>query len=54
MKEGFHVLKKFILLSVLSVMMNLAYADCVYDGKKYADGARVGPLVCVNGKWQKP
>jgi hypothetical protein len=48
------MLKKLILFSLLSVTMNMAYADCVYDGKKYASGASVGPLVCVNGKWKRP
>ena len=48
------MLKKLILFSLLSVMVNMAYADCVYDGKTYVSGSRVGPLVCVNGKWKRP
>ena len=37
----------------LLLIPTLAKADCTYNGKQYAEGSRVGPLVCENGRWVK-
>lgn len=26
-------------------------ANCIYNGKKYPEGARIGPYVCRDGDW---
>jgi hypothetical protein len=29
----------------------VAVANCYYQGKEYAEGSRIGVLVCENGRW---
>ncbi len=42
-----------ILVLSLILAPTIAAADCVYNGKNYAEGTRVGPLVCESGRWVK-
>jgi len=42
-----------ILVLSLLLVPTVAAADCVYNGKNYAEGSRVGPLVCESGRWVK-
>ena len=28
-----------------------ALADCIWDGRTYPEGTRIGDLVCENGEW---
>ena len=32
-------------------MPSVAVADCVYNGKPYAEGTRIGVLLCEEGHW---
>jgi hypothetical protein len=45
----------FRILVTVSLLLipTFAAADCLYNGKKYAEGSRVGPLVCEGGRWVK-
>jgi len=49
-------MKTIILVLTLVLMIlfvKLALADCIYDGKAYPTGTRIGPLVCMpDGTWQ--
>lgn len=38
-------------LIALLAMPSLAFADCIYDGQTYPEGARIGVLVCEGGQW---
>ena len=42
---------RVILAICLVVVPTLATADCLYDGKEYAEGTKIGVLVCENGRW---
>jgi hypothetical protein len=42
-----------VLVLSLFLVPTVAAADCVYNGKRYAEGSRVGPLVCEGGRWAK-
>ena len=42
-----------ILVLSLLLIPTVAAADCVYNGKNYAEGSRGGPLVCEGGRWVK-
>ena len=44
---------RVILVLGLFLMPAVTAADCVYNGKSYAEGSRVGPLVCEGGRWVK-
>jgi hypothetical protein len=47
---------KFILcISVLLIGMTApVYADCIYNGRTYPTGSRLGGLVCTpDGSWQR-
>jgi hypothetical protein len=46
------IFRAVLALSLLLVP-TVAFADCVYNGKDYAEGSRVGPLVCEGGHWVK-
>jgi hypothetical protein len=35
----------------LLLLPTVAAADCVHSGKRYAEGSRVGLLVCENSRW---
>jgi hypothetical protein len=37
----------------LVLLPAFAAADCLYNGQQYAEGSRVGPLVCEGGRWVK-
>jgi hypothetical protein len=41
-----------VLILGLLLVPTVAAADCQY-GKDYAEGSRVGPLVCEGGRWVK-
>jgi len=47
------MLNKLVVIVLLSVMANVAYADCPYEGKTYSEGTVIGPLVCSGGHWVK-
>ena len=43
---------------VLGLMMGLSlagtlYAECVYNGVVYSEGAIIGPYICKDGQWVK-
>jgi len=40
-----------VLVAFLFLMPTYAFADCSYNGKQYAEGSRVGALVCQQGRW---
>ncbi len=40
-----------ILVLFLLLVPTFAVADCVYKGKTYPEGTRIGLLVCENGRW---
>jgi len=42
-----------LLILGLLLVPGAAAADCIYNGKPYAEGSRVGPLVCEGGRWVK-
>jgi hypothetical protein len=42
-----------LLVLGLLLVPGVAAADCIYNGKQYAEGSRVGPLVCEGGRWVK-
>jgi hypothetical protein len=46
------ILRAVLVLGLLLVP-TLAAADCLYNGKKYAEGSRIGVLVCEGGRWTK-
>jgi hypothetical protein len=33
------------------LLPTVAAADCAHNGKRYAEGSRVGLLVCENSRW---
>ena len=33
------------------LLPTVATADCIHNGQRYAEGSRVGLLVCENSKW---
>jgi len=39
------------LLIAFFLMPTCALADCIYNGKQYPEGSRVGSLVCQQGRW---
>jgi hypothetical protein len=49
-------MKTILFVSAMLLTITLAtpvFAGCLYNGKEYPTGARVGPLVCTsNGTWQ--
>lgn len=47
------MLKKLVLISLLTVMVNAAYADCPFEGNIYPEGSVIGPYVCSGGQWVK-
>ncbi len=47
------MLKKVIVIILLSVLGGTLYADCVYNGRVYPEGALMGPYIWVNGSWIK-
>ena len=42
---------RVILAIGLILVPALASANCLYDGKEYAEGTKIGVLVCENGRW---
>jgi hypothetical protein len=40
-----------ILVLCLLFVPTVAAADCVYNGKTYPEGTRIGVLVCESGRW---
>jgi hypothetical protein len=43
---------KTILMALLLVASTApAFADCYYNGQRYAEGTQVGPYTCIAGKW---
>jgi hypothetical protein len=46
------VCRALFTLSLL-LMPTFAAADCLYNGKQYAEGSQVGPLVCEGSRWVK-
>jgi hypothetical protein len=45
------LIHRVILAFCLFLVPTLAAADCLYDGKQYAEGSRIGVLVCEGGHW---
>jgi hypothetical protein len=39
------------LVFCLLLVPTSAAADCLYNGRQYAEGSRVGGLTCENGRW---
>jgi hypothetical protein len=44
-------IRRAVLVLYLLVVPTVAAADCVYNGKTYSEGTRIGLLVCENGRW---
>jgi hypothetical protein len=42
---------RLALIFCLLVLPTAAIADCTHQGKQYAEGSRVGLLVCENSRW---
>lgn len=42
---------RVLLAASLLLIPTFAAADCFYNGRQYAEGERVGPLVCEGGRW---
>ena len=40
-----------ILALCLLLVPTVAAANCMYDGKQYDEGTRIGVLVCESGRW---
>jgi hypothetical protein len=40
-----------ILVIAVVLMPAPAFADCIYNGKQYSEGSRVGTFVCQQGRW---
>jgi len=49
--KGLTMQKIIFLITLLLVLVSGAYADCQHNGKWYAEGAIMGPYICVNGAW---
>ena len=45
------MLKRVLLVLVLSLWANAASAECSYNGVGYPEGTVLGPYVCSNGQW---
>lgn len=37
---------------VVLTMPVIAVADCYHNGQRVAEGTRIGPMVCENGRWE--
>ena len=48
---GMRRLRLWALAGVLALIAGAAAADCVHKGRTFPEGARIGGLVCENGKW---
>lgn len=48
----FRVRRTLSLSLLLVVVAGPALADCRYNGSTYAEGTRIGSLVCTNGSWK--
>jgi hypothetical protein len=50
-------MKTIVFLLAIVLMITLAtpvFAGCIYNGKAYPTGTRVGPLVCMpDGTWKQ-
>jgi hypothetical protein len=42
---------RLALLFCFLLLPTAAAADCMHNGKSYAEGSRVGLLVCENSRW---
>jgi len=40
-----------LLCSTFVLVAGPALADCEYEGRIYPEGTRIGPYVCVDGRW---
>jgi hypothetical protein len=45
------LIRRAILALFIVLVPTVAAADCLFNGKQYSEGARVGTLVCQGGKW---
>jgi len=45
------LIRRLVLALCLLLIPTVAAADCLFNGKQYPEGARVGTLVCQGGKW---
>jgi hypothetical protein len=45
------MLRRTVLVIAVLLMPASAFADCIYNGKRYSEGARVGAFVCQQGRW---
>ena len=43
---------RLVVVACLCMSATVAYADCYYNGHKYAEGSKLGPYTCVNGEWR--
>ena len=41
----------FLIALMIVLVAGSAAADCLYQGRLYPEGARIGPYVCVKGQW---
>ncbi len=46
-------MNSFKIMFVVSFLLiaSSSSADCIYDGKSYSEGSKIGPYVCINGEW---
>lgn len=45
--------QRYLFLVLVSLWSLPASADCVYNGKRYAEGTIIGDFVCSNGRWEQ-
>jgi len=42
---------KIVLVTAFLLMTSISSADCIYEGKAYSEGTKIGPYICTNGEW---
>lgn len=45
--------KIMFVITMLTMLGSVTYADCVHEGQVYPEGTVMGPFICVNGGWVK-
>ncbi len=40
-----------LLMLAFFAVSNAVVADCIYNGKTYNEGSKIGPYVCENTRW---
>jgi hypothetical protein len=40
-----------LVMLVFFAASNVVVADCIYNGRSYSEGSKVGPYECENSRW---